>query len=64
MSNGAVRPSNSSALRCTMIDSFNLINLVKTDNERTLDRFGSFYYSAFRVMQLLCGMIVVDLVMV
>ena len=64
MSNGAVRPFNSSALRCTMIDSFNLINLVKTDNERTLDRFGSFYYSAFRVMQQLCGMIVVDLVMV
>ena len=64
MSNGAVRPSNSSVLRCTMIDSFNLNNLVKTDIEGTLDRFGSFYYSAFRVMQQLCGMIVVDLVMV
>jgi hypothetical protein len=64
MSNGAVCPSISSVLRCTMIDSFILNNLVKTDDEGTLNGFGSCYYSASCVMQQLCGMVVVDYVMV
>ncbi len=64
MSNGAVCPSISSAFCCTMIDSFILNNLAKTDDERTLNEFGSFNYSASCVMQQLCGMIVVDYVMV